>query len=71
MPKSNHSMALPSEAALTARFTAASSVTVMSVRRRGGFFRRFTARKRVLWRLTAAGSAADPVCSGSRTPDME
>ncbi len=58
MPKSNHSMALPSEAAFTARLTAASSVTVMSVRRSGGFRRLRMARKRVGWRLTASGSAA-------------
>lgn len=58
MPKSNHSMALPSDAALTARLTAWSSVTVMSVRRSFGFWRFRMARKRAGWRLTASGSAA-------------
>ncbi len=46
MPKSNHSMALPSEAAFTALLTAASSVTVMSDRRSRGFCRRLMARNR-------------------------
>jgi hypothetical protein len=56
MPKSNHSMALPSEAAFTARFTAVTSVTVMSDRRSLGFLRRWMVRNSMRWRLTAAGS---------------
>ncbi len=64
MPKSNHSMALPREAALTARLTAASSVTVMSDRRSRGFCRRLIARKRAGWRRTAAASVSGPFSVG-------
>src|SRR5690606_21888060 len=64
MPKSNHSMALPSEAAFTARLTARSSVTVMSDRRSLGYRRRWAARKSRGWRRTAENSGSGPLPLG-------
>ncbi len=58
-------MALPSEAAFTARLTARSSVTVMSDRRSGGFRRRRMARNRVGWRLAASGRWVGPLSVGT------
>ncbi|BFO18658.1 hypothetical protein SHKM778_50460 [Streptomyces sp. KM77-8] len=57
-------MALPSEAAFTARLTARSSVTVMSERRNGGFRRRWSARSRAGCRLTAADGGVGSLSVG-------
>ncbi|OLZ61963.1 hypothetical protein AV521_43315 [Streptomyces sp. IMTB 2501] len=57
MPKPYDSIAFPSAAAFVARLTAASSVTVLSLRRSFGWRRFSIARNSTRWHLTAAGSA--------------